>query len=101
MEKHVITGATTAQAQRLAKNLEGQEVYLTDYNPIPQVLLKSGRFLQLSLNENNTYVHELLKVCLDVQASYLHIIRPQERDLIQGQEVLFEEYGIQVLIEVQ
>lgn len=99
MEKHLITGATTARAQQLARSLDPRVVKMADYTPVPEPLLKSGKFIQLASPEKDIYVHELLKVCLDVQAAYLHVVRPDEAGLLQGHEKLFEEYGIQIIIE--
>lgn len=99
MEHHLITGATTARAQQIARKFQSELVWMSDCVPIPDVLKRSGRYLQLSDIKSSTYIHELLKACLDVDARYLHLVRVEEAGLLAPHTGLFEEYGIEIVLD--
>jgi len=93
----IITAGTSSRSQSLARNYEQYNVVFADYNPIPSPLLSSGRFVQLPDVKSAHFIHELLKVCLDHDASKLILQSPEEVQTLAGQELLFDEYNIEVV----
>ena len=93
----IITAGTSSQSQSLARNYEQHNVVFADFQPIPSPLLSSGRFVQLPEVKAPHFIHELLKVCLDRDASILVLQTAEEVEILAGQELLFEEYNIEVL----
>lgn len=92
----IITEGTSTLAQNSAKNYPGAFVIFADSNPVPEVLVKMGKFIQLPAITSPSFIHELLKVCLDHGASRLILLSDQERALVGPQKQLFEEFNIQL-----
>jgi hypothetical protein len=93
----IITAGTSARSQSLARNYEQYHVVFADYMPIPSPMLSSGRFVQLPDVKAAHFIHELLKVCLDREAAMLVLQTPEEAEALAGQQLLFEEYNIEVV----
>jgi len=90
-------GGVTAQAQRLRRAYNEADIWFTDSVAIPSVLLDSGRYMQLPPTTSATFLHEVLKKCLDVSADKLVVLRPEEWKLLSVQTGLFEEYGVELV----
>lgn len=93
----IITAGTSSKSQSLARNYEQHNVVFADFQPIPSPMLSSGRFVQLPDVNAPYFIHELLKICLDRDASILVLQTPEEVKTLAGQELLFEEYNIEVV----
>lgn len=92
----IITKGTSAQAQIAAKNYPASRVIFADTSSVPDVLVKAGKYIQLPALNSVSFIHELLKVCLDQEASVLVLLSDDEKALIEPQKLLFEEFNIQL-----
>lgn len=93
----IITQGTSAGAQKRAKDYPVDQVFFADSVPVPKPLLNSGRFIQLPPVSAQTFIHELLKACLDKNASTLLLLSEAEIELVLPEKFLFEEYDIEVI----
>ena len=93
----IITAGTSSRSQSPARAYQQHNVIFADFLPIPSPLLSSGRFVQLPDVGAAHFIHELLKVCLDREADILVVQSPEEAKVLAGQELLFEEYNIEVI----
>lgn len=64
---------------------------------IPQPLLHSGHYFQIPKAEDPSFIHEVLKRCLDLQVQYFLPMDKEEAITLSGAKVLFDEYGISIL----
>ena len=93
----IITQGTSAGAQKRAKDYPIDHVFFADSVPVPKPLLNSGKFIQLPPISAQTFIHELLKACLDKNASTLLLLSESEIELVLPEKFLFEEYDIEVI----
>jgi len=93
----IITQGTSAAAQKRAKDYPIDQVFFADSVPVPKPLLNSGKFIQLPPVSAPTFIHELLKACLDKNASILLLLSEYEIELVLPEKFLFEEYNIEVI----
>lgn len=98
-KKILITYGTRPFGQRIAQQLsEKLTVQLVSCEAVPDLFVKSGRVKVIPHGVNPTYAHELLKVCLDLEIDYVLPLGRSEIETLTGNAILFEEYGIQVLL---
>lgn len=90
----LITAATTAQAQKLKKQLNSTDVILGDYRDMPAFMLKSGLMLQLPKPTSVSYAHEMLTICLDGDVDTIYVLGDDEYTLLKEAEQLLNEFGI-------
>jgi hypothetical protein len=93
----LITGASTAKAHQLKKDLGTATVLLGDYLDLPDVMLKSGRMLKLPSPQSETYPHQMLAFCLDNHIETVYMIYGAEAQQLQPAVQLFDEYGINLI----
>ena len=93
----IITGGTSAEAQIRAKQYPGDRVVFADSMPVPSPLIASGKFVQIPAIDAPHFIHELLKACLNHDASTLVLLQKEEIQLVTPQSLLFEEYNIEIL----
>jgi len=93
----IITGGTSAEAQIRAKQYTSNRVVFADSMPVPSPLIASGKFVQIPAIDAPHYIHELLKACLDNDASVLVLLQKEEIQLVTPQSLLFEEYNIEIV----
>ena len=93
----IITAGTSAKSQGLAKSYPNDHVIFADSSPVPKPLLASGKFIQLPAVSTPHFIHELLKACLDQNASLLVLQSEAEVAVITPQKLLFEEYNIEIV----
>ena len=93
----IITAGTGAEAQSNAKNYPDARIIFADSRPVPEVLVKMGKYVQLPDPESPAFIHELLKCCLDHGADTIVLLSEREQALLQPQKLLFEEYSIQLI----
>ncbi len=94
----LITCGTGPLAQRIKQNLSAFDVYLATSQPVPDVLLSSGKYFRIPSALTPHFIHELLKISLDLQVDYLLPLGVKEiQTLVEG-KLLFEEYGISLLV---
>jgi|SRR5690554_1994321 hypothetical protein len=93
----IITQGTSIGAQKRAKAYPIDQVIFADSSPVPKPLLDSGKFIQLPSVNAATFIHELLKACLDKNATTLLLLSESEIELVLPEKFLFEEYNIDVI----
>lgn len=92
----LITGASSAKAYQLKKELGALQILLGDYRELPAPMLASGLLLQLPSPQSASYAHLMLTLCLDKQIESLYLLDYTEAALLKEAELLFAEYGIQL-----
>lgn len=97
MPSILVTYGTRPLAQRLAKFVgDRYSIVPATSEEVPSVL--SERFRLIPNAKNPVYTHEILKVCLDLGVEYVLPIHTDEIHVLRETRVLFEEYGISLLI---
>ena len=95
----LITHGTRPLAQRLARQLpEGKEVLFGAADEMSDVLLRTGHYVRLPGAKSPAFAHEMLKICLDYGVSLLLPLGREEQLALLEAKILFEEYGIAVLL---
>lgn len=96
----MITAALQAFAQRLAKQIQqgtDLEIMFAESEAIPSALLQGQKYKQIPQAVAPTFVHELLRLCLDGEIDYLLPLRRKEMQALAASKQLFAEYGITLL----
>lgn len=96
--KILITGAKTATALKLIKAFGQYEVLLGDYGDLPNITTNTYSFVELGDWKADVLAHNLLTKCLDYQVDVLLPIYASEVVALVKSIVLFEEFGIKVLL---
>lgn len=97
MNNLLITGGTTSYAFRIMNLLSDKFIIsLGTADDIPSVMNK--HFIKLPSSTINSFVHEVLKIALENNITYILPIEEKEITLLSQSLSLFEEYGIQILI---
>lgn len=98
-EKVLVTQGIRPLAQHAARQLqqEGYAVIFGAADGMPDVLLRSGNYVDLPRIESQAYVHGMLKTCLDRQVNMLIPLGRQELGRLTEAKTLFGEYGIAIL----
>ncbi len=94
----LITAANSAQAYSLQKTLNDAHILLGDYMELPELLIKSGKVLQLPNPQNIAYAHLMLAFCLEKNITAIYPLRDIEQQNLLSAELLFNEYGIQLIL---
>jgi len=98
MDSFLITCGLDAFAQRVGKELAPQTVYYASSESFPQALKSTGKYHSLVPATQDTFVHEILKLALDLQVSYIIPLDLEEIKILINENSLFSEYGIRVLV---
>jgi hypothetical protein len=103
MKKRIlITFGTRGLGQRIAKLLENEfEILFASSEEIPSLLLSSGKYFKLPAGLMPTYAHEVLKISLDHQIDFVLPLGGFEFEPLAAAKILFEEYGIKVIVPAQ
>lgn len=96
--KILITGGKTATALKLVKAFEGSEVVLGDYGEMPSIATGAYSFVELGLWNADVLAHNLLTKCLDYGVDMLVPLYEAEIAALAKSLVLFEEFGLNVLL---
>ncbi len=94
----LITAASHAEAYRLERLLQSTHVVFADYHHLPNFSFSSRQFINIPKGDSNTYAHEVLKVCLDLEIDKIYPLYSDEILALAGSQQLFNEYGIEVII---
>lgn len=92
----LITAAATSAAFRLERILGSDNVYFADHSNLPAIPGK--KFLQIPAATSNSFSHELLKICLDFSIAEIYTLRLDEITELAKSRLLFEEFGISLII---
>lgn len=95
----LITHATHPVIQRLYKSIgeNFQSLFKGDSQDFPSLLEASG-YQKLPDASHSSYPHLILDACLTLEVDYFLPLASAEVKALQGAEVMFAEYGIQVLM---
>lgn len=96
--KILITGGKTATALKLVKAFEGSEVVLGDYGEMPSIATGAYSFVELGPWNADVLAHNLLTKCLDYGVDVLVPLYEAEIAALAKSLVLFEEFGLSVLL---
>ncbi|WP_262246144.1 hypothetical protein [Parapedobacter soli] len=95
----LITQGTRPFAQRVGKLLQVQyEVLFGAADEIPQVLLRTGNYMQFPQVNAAAFEHVMLRTCLDGGVDVLIPLGEQEIRALARTQQLFAEYGIAVWV---
>lgn len=96
--KILITGGKSAAALKLLKAFANDHILLADYGDMPS--FSSDAYQMHSLGERNddTIAHNLLNNCLDEGVEMILPLHTFEIEALSKSIVLFEEFGIRVLL---
>lgn len=98
MDSILVTVGTRPFAQRIGRLLSSRyEVVYASSEPFPDVLLKQ-RYYRIPTGANPTFVHEILKLCLDNGCQMILPLSKIELQALHEARVLLEEYDITVLL---
>lgn len=96
--KTLITGGKSAQALKLLKAFNGQQVLLADYGELPTITSSQYHFISLGERNDDIIAHNLLNSCLDHSVERLLPLYSFELEAVVKSAVLFEEFNISVLL---
>lgn len=96
--KILITGGKAATALKLVKAFDGAEILLADYGEMPNIHTSSYSFTGLGAWNSEILAHNLLTKCLDFGVDTLLPLFEQEIAAVAKSLVLFDEFGIKVLV---
>lgn len=97
--KTLITGALTAEAARLKNVLQhGGEVIILADSALPDFILKNSNYIQIPDADDSSFVHKMLSISLNSGVEKLYPLRGKEIQLLSEAKVLFQEYGINIII---
>ena len=95
----LITAATSAQAYQLKSILKTDVVILLgDYLELPEIMLKSGKMVKTPRPDSNTFIHEMLALCLDRGIEQLFALRRAELMQLAEAGQLFKEFNITLFV---
>jgi len=94
----LITAANSAEAYNQKRSLNSDKILLGDYLEVPEVLVRSGKLLQLPDPGNPSYQHLFLAMCLDKQVDTVYALRNAEKEMLAAAKTLFDEYGINLIL---
>lgn len=98
MTRTLITSGTSAFSQRVAKLFLDENLLFADSSPIPAPFINSGKYIPIPLPDKASFVHEVLKVCLDHSITKLLPLKEGELMPLAESSALFAEYGILILV---
>lgn len=96
--KILITGGKTVLALKLIKAFDGEEILLGDYGEMPSIATNSYSFVELGQWNADILAHNLLTKCLDKGVDILLPLYEAEIIALTKSLVLFEEFGLKVLL---
>ena len=92
----LITAATNSAAFQLARILKTEDIWFASDMDIP--VLAEKRFLNIPSTHSSSFIHEVLKICLDHQIIEIYPLLPDEIVELSKSRQLFEEFDIKLVI---
>lgn len=96
--KILITGGKSAATLKLLKAFTDDHILLADYGDMPSFSSAAYQMHSLGTRNDDTTAHNLLNNCLDEGVEMILPLHPFEIDAVSRSIVLFEEFGISVLL---
>ena len=94
--KILITGGLSPEAYRLQRILNIQDAVFADGTELP--LFSSIKSVVLPAYSSASFVHEMLKSCLDLGISHVYPLKFGEVIELSKARELFSEYGVSLMI---
>lgn len=92
----LITAGLSQEAYRLKRILNINEVVFADESPLPQI--PGGKSLIIPPHTSVSFVHEVLKACLDLHITKVYPLKFGEVIELSKARSLFLEYNIALII---
>ncbi|WP_343532124.1 hypothetical protein [Pedobacter sp.] len=96
--KILITGGKTATSLKLIKAFDRASIILGDYGDAPSIKVNAYEFASLGAWNAEVLAHNLLAKCLDHGVDVLLPLYEAEIEAVSKSLVLFEEFGLKVLL---
>ena len=96
--KILITGGNNAKALKLIKAFPTHFVLLADYGEVPAIITAQYAFTTLGILNKESIAHILLNFCITEGIDCIIPLHHFEVEPLAKSAVLFNEYGIQVLL---
>ncbi len=90
----LVTGAASAAAYKVKSLFNSDNLLFGDYEPLPP--MPSLRILPSP--SSASYIADFLKFCLEENITQVYTIRRKEVLALMNAKLLFEEYGIQLVL---
>lgn len=95
----LITAASSSLAYRLEKELDyASSVVFADAVDLPASLFKNRTYVRIPDEKSTSFAHILLSKCLDLDIQQIFPLRKFELLALEESRLLFEEYGITIMI---
>lgn len=91
----LITAGTDAAAFRLARLLNDRNIVFASTEEISNITDK--RFIKIPSVNSASFIHELLKLCLDLGIEEVYPLNKDEIIELSQSKLLFEEYNIKII----
>jgi len=92
----LITAAADSAAFRLARILNNENVIFGGYDEMP--VISGKRFLRIPSANSSSFIHEVLKICIDHNVKEIYPIRKDEILELSTSRLLFQEFDIKLII---
>lgn len=96
--KILITGGKSAATLKLLKAFADDHILLADYGDMPSFSSAAYQMHSLGTRNDDTTAHTLLNNCLDEGVEMILPLHTFEIEAVSRSIVLFEEFGISVLL---
>lgn len=96
--KILITGGKTATSLKLIKAFDQATIILGDYGDAPSIKMNTYEFASLGPWNGEVLAHNLLTKCLDFGVDVLIPLYEAEVMAVSKSLLLFEEFGLKVLL---
>ncbi|MXV16339.1 hypothetical protein [Hufsiella ginkgonis] len=95
----LVTSGTGAAAFRVERLLQTREkVIFGDHEGFPLPAFPAGKFIRIPGGKSNTFIHDLLDLCLDLGITEVYALRRDELTPLAEGKQLFLEFGIHVFV---
>jgi len=92
----LITAAADSAAFRLARILNKENIIFAGYDDMP--IIPGKRFLRIPAANSSSFIHEVLKVCLDHNIKEIYPLKLDEILEFSTSRQLFQEFDIKLII---
>lgn len=94
----LITAASHAEAYKLERLLQLQDVVFADSQELPQLAFPGKKFLRIPKGSSPSYAHEVLDIALNNGIERIFPLYGEELLPLAESRQLFFEYGISVIV---
>lgn len=94
----LITAASHAEAYKLERILQLDDVIFADFRELPHLSFSGKRFLKIPAGNSASYAHMMLDLALNSGIEKIFPLYSEEILPLAESRQLFEEYGISVMV---